>query len=85
MKGVRLTHIGGPTALIEVGGWRPLTDPTFDAPGRTYNFGWATARRNSAGADLSRDQRELVDSGLAGGSRHGTCIRPEARKGMAAD
>jgi hypothetical protein len=24
---VRLTHIGGPTALIEVGGWRLLTDP----------------------------------------------------------
>jgi hypothetical protein len=27
---VRLTHIGGPTVLIEVEGWRPLTDPTFD-------------------------------------------------------
>jgi L-ascorbate metabolism protein UlaG (beta-lactamase superfamily) len=27
---VRITHIGGPTALIEVGGWRLLTDPTFD-------------------------------------------------------
>ena len=32
--GVRLTHIGGPTVLIEVGGWRLLTDPTFDPPGR---------------------------------------------------
>jgi L-ascorbate metabolism protein UlaG (beta-lactamase superfamily) len=27
-----ITHIGGPTALIEVGGWRLLTDPTFDSP-----------------------------------------------------
>jgi hypothetical protein len=27
---VRLTHIGGPTLLIEVGGWRLLTDPTVD-------------------------------------------------------
>jgi L-ascorbate metabolism protein UlaG (beta-lactamase superfamily) len=26
---VRLTHIGGPTVLIEVGGWRLLTDPTW--------------------------------------------------------
>jgi L-ascorbate metabolism protein UlaG (beta-lactamase superfamily) len=34
VKDVRITHIGGPTALIEVGGWRLLTDPTFDAPGR---------------------------------------------------
>ena len=34
MTDVRITHIGGPTALIEVGGWRLLTDPTFDPPGR---------------------------------------------------
>ena len=33
---VRITHIGGPTVLIEVGGWRILTDPTFDPPGRRY-------------------------------------------------
>lgn len=32
---VRIQAIGGPTALIEVGGLRLLTDPTFDAPG-TY-------------------------------------------------
>jgi L-ascorbate metabolism protein UlaG (beta-lactamase superfamily) len=31
---VRLTHIGGPTLLVEVAGWRLLTDPTFDQPGR---------------------------------------------------
>lgn len=24
-----ITHIGGPTTRIEVGGWRLLTDPTF--------------------------------------------------------
>jgi L-ascorbate metabolism protein UlaG (beta-lactamase superfamily) len=42
MTGVRITHIGGPTALIEVDGWRLLTDPTFDPPGRRYNFGWGT-------------------------------------------
>jgi L-ascorbate metabolism protein UlaG (beta-lactamase superfamily) len=29
---VRITHIGGPTALIEVGEWRLLTDPTLDPP-----------------------------------------------------
>jgi len=28
-----ITLIGGPTALIEVDGFRLLTDPTFDAPG----------------------------------------------------
>ena len=44
-----LTHIGGPTALIEVGGWRLLTDPTFDPPGRSYHFGWGTSSRKLAG------------------------------------
>jgi hypothetical protein len=28
-----ITLIGGPTALIEVDGFRLLTDPTFDGPG----------------------------------------------------
>ena len=39
---LRITHIGGPTALIEVGGWRLLTDPTFDPAGGRYRFGWGT-------------------------------------------
>ena len=30
---VTITLIGGPTALIEIDGFRLLTDPTFDAPG----------------------------------------------------
>ena len=29
----RFTLIGGPTVLIELGGFRLLTDPTFDGPG----------------------------------------------------
>jgi L-ascorbate metabolism protein UlaG (beta-lactamase superfamily) len=30
---ISITLIGGPTALIEIDGFRLLTDPTFDAPG----------------------------------------------------
>ncbi|MFI5912167.1 MBL fold metallo-hydrolase [Dactylosporangium sp. NPDC051541] len=44
-----MTHIGGPTALIEVGEWRVLTDPTFDPPGRHYSFGWGTGSRKRTG------------------------------------
>jgi L-ascorbate metabolism protein UlaG (beta-lactamase superfamily) len=33
MSTLRVTLIGGPTALIEIDGFRLLTDPTFDAPG----------------------------------------------------
>lgn len=34
--GLRLTYIGGPTALLEIGGLRLLTDPTFDPSGSEY-------------------------------------------------
>jgi L-ascorbate metabolism protein UlaG (beta-lactamase superfamily) len=33
---VVVTYIGGPTALVEFGGLRLLTDPTFDAAGSEY-------------------------------------------------
>ena len=33
MYSLRITLIGGPTALIEIDGFRLLTDPTFDPPG----------------------------------------------------
>jgi L-ascorbate metabolism protein UlaG (beta-lactamase superfamily) len=31
----RITLVGGPTVLLELGGFRLLTDPTFDPPGST--------------------------------------------------
>ncbi|WP_298260104.1 MBL fold metallo-hydrolase [Bradyrhizobium sp.] len=34
MSSLTLTLIGGPTALIEIDGFRLLTDPTFDLPGK---------------------------------------------------
>ena len=33
---VQITHIGGPTVLIEIGHFRILTDPTFDPAGSKY-------------------------------------------------
>ncbi len=33
MPETKITYIGGPTALLEIGGLRLLTDPTFDPPG----------------------------------------------------
>lgn len=35
---VRITYVGGPTILLDVGGLRLLTDPTFDLP-RDYQAG----------------------------------------------
>jgi L-ascorbate metabolism protein UlaG (beta-lactamase superfamily) len=35
---IRLTYVGGPTALIEWHGVRLLTDPTFDPAGTSYEL-----------------------------------------------
>ncbi|MCC3159763.1 MBL fold metallo-hydrolase [Hymenobacter sp. 15J16-1T3B] len=32
----RVTYLGGPTAILDLGGLRFLTDPTLDPPGGTY-------------------------------------------------
>ncbi len=45
-----MTYIGGPTALLEFGGVRLLTDPTFDAAGGAYPSGAATLRKLTAPA-----------------------------------
>lgn len=71
MRGVRLTLVGGPTLLIEVGGWRLLVDPTFDPPGRRYDFGWGTSSRKVAGPALSVEQVGHIDAILLTHDHHG--------------
>ena len=70
MKDVRITHIGGPTTLIEVHGWRLLTDPTFDAPGRRYNFGWGTASVKLTGPAIATAELPPVDAVLLTHDHH---------------
>ncbi|MFF7265174.1 MBL fold metallo-hydrolase [Streptomyces sp. NPDC008159] len=71
MTDVRVTHIGGPTALIEAGGWRLLTDPTFDPPGRRYSFGWGTSSRKTAGPALAAADLPPIDAVLLTHDHHG--------------
>lgn len=42
-----ITYVGGPTALLEFGGVRLLTDPTFDPGGGEYRSGPVTLRKLS--------------------------------------
>lgn len=44
-KSVNMTLIGGPTLLLELGGLRFLTDPTFDPPGGDYDIGVAVLHK----------------------------------------
>jgi L-ascorbate metabolism protein UlaG (beta-lactamase superfamily) len=67
---VRITHIGGPTALIEVGGWRILTDPTFDPAGGKYRFGWGTGSQKVAGPAIAAADLGRIDVVLLSHDQH---------------
>jgi L-ascorbate metabolism protein UlaG (beta-lactamase superfamily) len=79
MKDLRITHIGGPTALIEVGGWRLLTDPTFDAPGGKYNFGWGTSSVKLAGPAIAAADVQPIDAVLLSHDHHDDNLDPAGR------
>ncbi|WP_405571995.1 MBL fold metallo-hydrolase [Streptomyces phaeochromogenes] len=71
MTEVRVTHIGGPTTLIEADGWRLLTDPTFDPPGERYAFGWGTSSRKLTGPALTVADLPPIDAVLLTHDHHG--------------
>jgi L-ascorbate metabolism protein UlaG (beta-lactamase superfamily) len=65
-----ITHICGPTTLIEVGGWRLLTDPTFDPAGGKYRFGWGTGSRKLAGPAIAASDIGRIDAVLLSHDHH---------------
>jgi L-ascorbate metabolism protein UlaG (beta-lactamase superfamily) len=67
---VSLTHIGGPTVVIEVGGWRLLTDPTFDPAGQRYRFGWGTGSRKLTGPAKAASDLGPIDAVLLSHDQH---------------
>ncbi len=64
-----ITYIGGPTALLEFGGVRLLTDPTFDPPGGAYPSGAAILRK-LAGPALAPEGLGSVDYVLLSHDHH---------------
>lgn len=67
---VRITHIGGPTVLIEAGGWRLLTDPTFDPAGGRYRFGWGTGSEKLTAPAMAASQLGPIDAVLLSHDHH---------------
>jgi L-ascorbate metabolism protein UlaG (beta-lactamase superfamily) len=63
-----LTLIGGPTVLIEIGGFRLLTDPTFDDP-QHYISGPVHLEKRS-GPAMSADAVGKVDAVLLSHDQH---------------
>ena len=68
MDAVNITLIGGPTALIEAGGFRLLTDPTFDGPGE-YRLPHVTLQKTSKPA-LSPEALGEIDAVLLSHDQH---------------
>jgi L-ascorbate metabolism protein UlaG (beta-lactamase superfamily) len=68
MDAANITLIGGPTALIEAGGFRLLTDPTFDGPGE-YRLPHVTVKKTSSPA-LSPDALGAIDAVLLSHDQH---------------
>jgi L-ascorbate metabolism protein UlaG (beta-lactamase superfamily) len=63
-----LTLIGGPTVLIEIGGLRLLTDPTFDGPGM-YRLPHVTLEKR-AGPALTAAEVGRIDAILLSHDQH---------------
>jgi L-ascorbate metabolism protein UlaG (beta-lactamase superfamily) len=81
VDGVRLTHVGGPTVLIEAAGWRLLTDPTFDPAGRKYKFGWGSGSQKLAGPAIEPADLPPIDAVLLTHDHHGDNL-DEAGRGF---
>jgi L-ascorbate metabolism protein UlaG (beta-lactamase superfamily) len=64
-----LTHVGGPTTVIEIGGLRLLVDPTFDPPGE-YRAPSGAVLRRTAPAALSAYEVGPVDVVLLSHDQH---------------
>jgi len=76
---LHVTHLGGPTVLLQLGGWRILTDPTFDAPGTTYSFGWGTGSTKTAGPALAPEAITPVDVVLLSHDHHADNLDEQGR------
>jgi L-ascorbate metabolism protein UlaG (beta-lactamase superfamily) len=55
IKSLSLTYIGGPTALLEIAGFRFLTDPTFDPAGSEYATAVYTLKKTMSPAIAAGD------------------------------
>lgn len=75
-----LTHVGGPTVLVELDGWHLLTDPTFDPAGGHYAFGWGTSSDKLSGPALQVTDLPAVDAVLLTHEHHGDNLDAAGRR-----
>src|SRR5215469_11981345 len=77
-----ITYIGGPTALLEFGGARLLTDPTFDPAGGVYPSPTSILRK-IAGPALTPETLGGFDYVLLSHDQHFDNLDRAGRKSLA--
>ncbi len=76
---MEVTYIGGPTALIEIGGLRLLTDPVFDPPGGKYSFGLGTGSEKLDAPAIAAGDLGRIDAVLLSHDHHADNLDPAGR------
>jgi L-ascorbate metabolism protein UlaG (beta-lactamase superfamily) len=76
---MEITYIGGPTALIEVGGLRLLTDPVFDPPGGKYRFGLGIGSEKLDAPAIAVGELGRIDAVLLSHDHHADNLDPAGR------
>lgn len=66
---LRVTAVGGPTAIIDIGGLRLITDPTFDPPG-SYEPRPGVHLTKTEGPAIAVDDIGAVDAALLSHDHH---------------
>lgn len=66
---VRFTYVGGPTLLLEIGGLRLLSDPTFDPAGTEFRAG-AYVLRKTRGPAVTAASLGRIDAVLLSHEHH---------------
>ena len=66
----RIAHIGTATLLLEIGSIRLLTDPAFDPPGGSYNFGYGTSSTKLTAPAIKPEDIGKIDAILLSHDHH---------------
>lgn len=77
---IHLTYIGAATVLIEIDGYRILTDPALDPAGQHYSFGWGTGSTKTATPKLPADGLGKIDLVLLSHDQHADNLDKAGRR-----
>jgi L-ascorbate metabolism protein UlaG (beta-lactamase superfamily) len=83
MSSLRVTYVGGPTALVELAGLRFLTDPTLDAGGTDYPTAAYTLHKTQSPA-VAPDALGQIDAVLLSHDHHLDNLDHAGRASLAA-